>query len=251
MQPPFHRLEEFVELNAEDLEFVKAWGTTCRRIERNRAIRREGDPVEGVFFLMSGWVGSSIMLRGGKRQIVKIHLQGDMLGFPSLSLAAAGETLEALTQVDICPIPNRALANLIEKRPRIATGLLLSSQKERVALMHKISWIGSASATERLTAFLLDLYDRLEAADLVDDHGFEHPLTQQHIGDLLGLTAVHVNRTLKELEVLGYIIRDKRRIRFTDLKALRMVAPNFPPKYAGRDAWLRLAGEKANSTDAR
>jgi len=128
------------------------------------------------------------MLRDGRRQIVKVHLPGDMLGFPSLSLVHAGETLEALTDAVICPIPNAVIGKLLMDNPRLATGLFLSTQKERVALMQKLSWLGATSALERMVAFLLDLYDRAKSSGLAKENRFEVPLTQQQLGELLGLT---------------------------------------------------------------
>jgi CRP-like cAMP-binding protein len=240
MQPPFHRLEEFVRLTSHDLELVSKWSTVKRRVPRYKPIRREEDPVAGVFFLMEGWVGSSLMLRNGRRQMVKIHLPGDMLGFPSLALARAGENLEALTNVVVCPIPISEIGKVFEQSSRLAAGLFLSTQKERVALMQELSWVGSATAVERLAALLLDLHDRLDAAAMVENGRFDMPLTQQHLGELLGLTAIHVNRTLKRLDETGFIERSKGWVRIIDPVGLRSLAPNLPPHYAGHAGWARL-----------
>jgi len=243
MQPPFHRFEEFVSLTASDINLIRGWAANPRRIARHQPIRREGDPVNGVFFLLAGWAASSVILRDGQRQIVKVHLPGDMLGFPSLVLSKAGETLEAISDVSICPIPNAAIGRIVEHHPRLAAALLLNSQRERVAMTQALTWIGSASALARMAAFLLDLHDRLDAAGLVNDGAFDFPLTQQFIGDLLGLTAVHVNRTLKRLDATGYVDRKKGRIRIVDFEGLRSVSPNLPPKPAGQVAWSRTGGK--------
>lgn len=243
MQPPFHRLEEFVGLTPSDINLVRGWAANPRRVARHQPIRREGDPVNGVFFLLAGWAASSVILRDGQRQVIKVHLPGDMLGFPSLVLSSAGETLEAITDVSLCPIPNAAIGRLIEHNPRLTAALLLNTQKERVALMQALTWIGSASALARMAAFLLDLHDRLDSAGLVIDGTFNFPLTQQFIGDLLGLTAVHVNRTLKRLDATGYVDRKKGQITILDFEGLRSVSPNLPPEPAGRAAWSRIGGK--------
>lgn len=240
MQPPFHRLHEFASLTAHDRVVASKWAETRRRVARNETIRREGDPVGGVFFLMSGWVGSSVMLRDGRRQIAKVHLPGDMMGFPSLALAAAGETLEAITDVALCVVPNAAIGRLFSDSPRLAASLFLSTQYERVALMQELSWVGAASALERLAAFLIDLHQRLNAAGLVENGRFEFPLTQQYLGDLLGLTSVHVNRTLKRLDDSACVERGRGWIAIRNLGALQALAPNLPPKFGGEAAWLRL-----------
>ncbi|KEQ53458.1 Crp/Fnr family transcriptional regulator [Sphingobium chlorophenolicum] len=240
MQPPFHRLEEFVPLTPQDVEITQSWTLSRRKILRGQVIRREGDEVGGVFFLMEGWVGSSIMLRNGRRQIVKLNLPGDILGFPSLALMVSGETLEALTDAVVSSISSAALGKMFAESPRLAVGLFLSTQRERVALMQKLSWIGATSALERLAAFLLDLHDRLVATDAVTDGGFDFPITQQQLGDLLGLTTVHVNRSLRRLDETGCLQRSRGRIFIRNLQGLRALAPNLPPRFAGHEAWSRL-----------
>jgi CRP/FNR family transcriptional regulator, anaerobic regulatory protein len=240
LQPPFHRLDEFVPLTPGDVKLAEEWSRNTRRIARNETIRREGEPVAGVFFLLEGWVGSSVMLRDGRRQMAKIHLPGDMLGFPSLALAVAGETLEAITDVTLCPISTGALGRMFQESVRLTAGIFLSTQRERVALMQELSWIGSTSAFGRLAAFLVDLHDRLSAAGMVEEGAFPFPLTQQHIGELLGLTSVHVNRMLRRLDATGYIERGKKQLRVIDLDGLRSLAPNLAPRLAGREGWERL-----------
>ncbi|HUD93361.1 cyclic nucleotide-binding domain-containing protein [Sphingobium sp.] len=110
-------------LTLQDVEIAQNLAVSKRKVARGRVIRREGDEVSGVFFLMEGWVGSSIMLRNGRRQIVKLHLPGDMLGFPSLALLASGESLEALTDTIVSFIPNTSLGRMFTESPRLAIGL--------------------------------------------------------------------------------------------------------------------------------
>ena len=118
MQPPFHRFEEFISLPPADINLVRGWAANPRRIARHQPIRREGDPVNGVFFLLAGWAASSVILRDGQRQVIKVHVPGDMLGFPSLVLSSAGETLEAITDASVCPISNAAIGRVIEQHPQ-------------------------------------------------------------------------------------------------------------------------------------
>jgi len=244
MYPPFHRLAEFVPLTAEETAIASRWLVDRRRLSRGKAIRQEGEAVNGVFFLLEGWVGSSLLLRDGRRQIVKVHLPGDMLGFPSLALSRAGETLEALTDVTVCTLPAVAIGRIFDELPSLAMGLFLSTQWERVALMQKLSWVGATSAIERLSAFLIDLHRRLEAADMVDSGSFDFPLTQQQLGELLGLSTVHVNRTFKSLDKTGYIERPRGRVEIRDFEGLRQLAGSMPPQFAGRAAWARLRGSE-------
>lgn len=240
MQPPYHRLEEFVPLTEHDMTIAREWLGDRRKLSRGKSIRREGDPVHGVFFLLDGWVGSSVMLRGGKRQITKINLPGDMLGFPSLALSKAGETLEAMTDITFCAIPNSAIGRMFAVAPRLTAAMFLSSQLEQVGLMQSLSWVGAASAIGRVTTFLLDLHERLSAAQLVVDGGFDFPITQQQIGEFLGLTPVHVNRTFRRLDETGYLVRGRGRMIIKDATGLRRLTAGPTPEKAEHHAWERL-----------
>jgi CRP/FNR family transcriptional regulator len=237
---PFHRIEEFVPLTPEAITRLSLWKENRRVGRRLDTIRREGDPVGHVYFLIGGWVSSSLLMSDGRRQIVKIHLPGDMLGFPSLALEKAGETLDALTDIEFCAIPAVEIGQLFEQYPAVAAGLFLSAQKERVALMQELSWVGSSSSLGRLAAFLLDLYHRLDAAGMVTNQGFDWPLTQTHLGELLGMTAIHTNRMFRQLDKTGYIAREGRHIRVIDMHGLRSLTPSMPPPVASRVGWERL-----------
>lgn len=58
------------------------------------------------------------------------------------------------------------------------------------------------------------------------------------IGDLLGLTCVHVNRTLRVLGEEGLIARKSRHIRLLDLPALRQISPLPPRQPKFEPEWL-------------
>jgi CRP-like cAMP-binding protein len=152
--------------------------------------------------------------------MVKVHLPGDMLGTQSLTLASAAETLMALTRVTVDAIPVAAFSNLFMSEPRIAAAMYLSAQKERVFLMDRLTSVARTSAAQRLAAFLLNVYDRLTVVGL-DEPKFDLPLSQDELADVLGITAVHANRTLFHLEESGFIARRGKLITILDLPGMR------------------------------
>ncbi|MEG8024315.1 helix-turn-helix domain-containing protein [Sphingomonas aurantiaca] len=102
----------------------------------------------------------------------------------------------------------------------------------------RLTTIGRMGASERLSTLLLDIMARLRvtAGGIVDS--FDLPLTQTDIGDALGLTKVHVNRTIRALEKSGVIERTGRRVRIVDEAAL-VAATGFTDRYGEIEtAWL-------------
>ncbi|WP_081668630.1 Crp/Fnr family transcriptional regulator [Sphingomonas phyllosphaerae] len=223
---------------------MQALGEPPAAFPRHAVLRREGEPPRYIYLLLSGWVGSSVLLPGGERQIVKFHLPGDMLGTPSMCLAQAADTLTALTPVTISRVPLAAFGALFASSPRFAAAMFLSVQRERVALMDRLAAVGRTPAIARVAALLLDVEERLRAMGAASDDGFDMPLTQEQIGDHLGLTAVHVNRVFRQMAETGLVSRDRHRIKLLDAARLRSMSARQQRVMTRDAAWL-LGGEVA------
>lgn len=209
-----------------------------RQVPRGGIVRAEGMPVNGFHVLLDGWVSSSIAVSDGGRQIVKIHLPGDILGAPSLALRHTAETLTALTQVRVRHIEAEKLGRIFHIAPRMGAALFLSAQQERVILMDRIASVGRTQAGGRVAALLLHLHERLSLIDPDRGPSFELPLTQEQIGDVIGVTSVHVNRTFRDLERRGFIVRDGMHFTLPNVPGLRALA-GLPTREWARDVrWI-------------
>lgn len=240
---PLTRFHEQATLSAEEAQVLRGMGEQEVLYGRQSAIRRDREPVDGFYLLIEGWATSSIRLPGGQRQIVKVHMTGDMIGTPSIVLDTAADTLTAVTECRVAKVSLNRLRELLIAYPRLGPLFFMSVQVERLALMDIVAAMGKSSARERMVRLLLDLHDRLARIGLVEEGRFDLPLTQELLGDVLGLTAVHVNRTLRLLEREGLIARHGQRIVLSDVEMLRRISP-LPPRQVRFDpAWLPGPGE--------
>jgi CRP-like cAMP-binding protein len=235
---PLHRFEEFGPLETTELEAVIALGDAPRRFRRLAVIRDEGVPTTNLFLLVDGWAASSQMLPNGGRQILKVHLPGDALGTPSMCMARTVEELTALTDVTAISVPLDRFGTIFETHPRLAARFLLSVQLERVALMDRLASISRTPGPQRISALILDLMERLEPLGLVHNGTFHMVLTQEQIGDIVGLTSVHTNRSLKAIEKRGLIARCGHRFTVTDREALAAFALRPKRERLSGQAWL-------------
>jgi CRP/FNR family transcriptional regulator, anaerobic regulatory protein len=198
---------------------------------------QRGEP-RSIFLLIDGWVSSSFLVHDGRRQIVKIHLPGDMLATTSMCVDLAIDTLTAITAVAFRKVSLETMGILIESSPRIASFLLLTAQKERIALMDRVASVAQTDPKARFAAFLLSLNARLAAVNQSSGDSFLLPLTQEQIGEILGFTAVHANRVVREFEREGMIERSKRMVRLLDTGQLRAIA-GIPARLMSSDTgWL-------------
>ena len=244
-----NRLGEFITLSPSEIEAFNQTRGERRSVAVRNTIRCQGDPVREIYLLTDGWVISAMDARDGSRQITKIHLPGDLLGVPSVSLTHAAETLTAITPTVVERIPLKAFGHLFHAAPRLAASIFLSTQKERVLLMDRLTSIGRTTADGRIAAFLLLMLDRLQRVDPEVIDSFELPLTQSHLAEVLGLTAVHINRTLRSMDEAGIVERRGCRVRLANIEALQELAAVLPRTFVHEPEWVsqikQAAGEDA------
>jgi CRP/FNR family transcriptional regulator, anaerobic regulatory protein len=231
------RFSALANLSHEEEAALKGLAERKLSFSAKRIIRLEGEAPR-IFLLLDGWAASFVALLDGRRQFLKLHLSGDVMGAPSLPLLKAADSLIALTDCTIAEVSKAALATMFEQHPRLAMVFFLAAQQERIILMDRLISISRTNARQRVAAFLLHLQERLSACRNERVDSFELLLTQEQIGDMVGLTSVHVNRVLRELTEAGCIRRTRRWVFLIDLPFLRSLS-GLPERKLDQDAaWL-------------
>jgi CRP-like cAMP-binding protein len=245
---PLHRLNEFIGLDKADSEAFARLASERRRFSRHDVIRAHGDPATEVFFLVDGWVACCVHSASGGEQIVKVHLRGDMLGAPSLALSRAGESLLALTRATVDVIPSDRLGELFARAPKLSAAMFLSAQQERIWLMDRLMSIGRTNSVQRLAGFLHSIHHRMLLVDPDSAARFELPLSQKELADVLGITTVHANRTLAQLEATGLASRAGRWITIHDPDGLRRLSCLPDREFQRMPPWLSALVQTPRAT---
>lgn len=217
-------------LPKKDREAVLALPCALRTLEASTYTVREADPPEFCTVLVSGFAYRQKLTGDGARQIVAIHIPGDALDFQNLFLDVSDHSIQMLTRGDVAFVPRAAMQNLARSRAAVGHAILVKILVEASIFREWILNVGRRNSRSRLAHVLCELGVRLEAQGLADEYGYELPMTQEQLADALGLTPVHVNRTLKTLEAEGLIQRTKRNISFPDWNRLRTIA-DFNQRY--------------------
>ncbi len=121
-----------------------------------------------------------------------------------------------------------------------------TSRDEAMVVEHLVS-VGQRPAPVRTAHLLLELSARLKLVGLGDWTGYDCALTQYHLADALGLSAVHINRMRKELRENGLMTFQNGRVTFDDFRGLVEFA-DFDRSYLDQDGpvepywpgWLRF-----------
>lgn len=231
-------LGERIDLTAQERAALERLEDRKREVRRGAVLLRENEPGNELYVVRRGLLMSYVLLDDGSRQILRFIFPGDLIGVPGMIYRESPETVAALTDSQVCPFERSALSRLFVEHPRIAAMVLALNQVERVALTDRLAALGRTSAKARVAALLLDLRNRLRATDKSVTDCYTLGLTQEEIGDATGLTAVHVNRMLRQIEEDGLIHREAGRVTIRDERALARAA-NYVDRYAGLDLnWL-------------
>jgi CRP-like cAMP-binding protein len=232
------RLEHYLPLTGPDKAALARLEEHQRLYRRGMVIRRENERAPEFLIIRSGWSASYVLLQDGSRQILRLHLTGDLVGTSSAAFAHATESLMALTDVRVCPFDRTALRHLFEAHPRIAALIFVIAQAERASLTDRLASLGRTSAKSRIAALLIDTLIRLRLRNPELGDAFPFPLTQEEIGDATGLTSVHVNRMMRALVEDGLIARSNSHLTIVDERRLSEIA-NYVNRHAAIDpSWV-------------
>jgi CRP-like cAMP-binding protein len=235
---PFARkLAAFVKLSELDLTAMSDLYRRRRRFAVGVDMIHQGQTDQSAFVLASGWACSYKILPSGTRQIVDIQIPGDFLGLRSVLFRTADHNVEPITLVHASEVKQRDLLTAFSQTPRLATAVLWAASRDEAMVVEHLVDLGRRSAMERMAHFLLELGARLRLVGLGDRTGYLCPLSQYLLADTLGLSAVHVNRVLRELREEGMVTFQKGRVVFDDYDALVEMA-GFDRTYLDHDGPL-------------
>ncbi len=196
---------------------------------------REGDRPCEIGLLTSGFAFRHRILGDGGRQILSLHLPGDLLDAQSGLFEASDYNVQALTPAELAMVPAETLRARMAERPRLAEAMLKAMMIEASISREWIANVGRRNARARLAHLLCEQVARMRQAGFARDGAYELPMTQEQLADCTGLTSVHVNRMLKQLETDGLIVRIRRAIRVPRWEELCRAA-DFDPRYLHLEA---------------
>ena len=248
MKPGYHplvrKLEHYARFSDAEREALAAACADVRRCAAREDLVREGEPAGAMNVVLSGFACRYRVIADGRRQIVVFFVPGDFCDYRNVLLERTDHGVATLTQSSVASIAPAALEALIARWPTIERALARAQLVEAAITREALVSIGQRTAGERLAHLFCELFWRLRAVGQTRGAACELPFTQTELGDTLGLSAVHVNRTLQELRRSGLITLRERELTIHDLDALSTLAL-FDPVY------LHLDDRPAAADDGR
>jgi CRP-like cAMP-binding protein len=235
--PLARKLGAFVTLSDEDLAMLDRLHQRRRKFVAGVDLVHQGQADQSAYILAKGWVCSYKLLPNGGRQIVDFQIPGDFLGLRSVLFRTADHNIEPVTPVEASEVIITDLLDAFANTPRLATAVLWAASRDEAMVVEHLVGIGRRNALERTAHYLLEFSARLRLVGLGNKEGYDCPLSQYMLADALGLSAVHVNRVLRQLREMGLLTFQKGHVTIDDFDGLVALA-DFDKAYLDHDGPL-------------
>lgn len=222
--PLARKLNTFVPLMPDELACLAELQSRRRAIAALTEIVHEGQTGHHAWILQEGWANCYKLVPNGGRQIIGFPLPGDFMGLRSVLLRTSDHSFASLTDAVISGVSSERMTEVFQKYPRLATAILWAASRDEAMVVEHLVNIGRRSAIERLAHLFIELGQRLKMVGLLSATEFTCPLNQYVLADALGLTAVHVNRVLRQLRERELITIKDRQVVIHDLDRLKELA---------------------------
>ncbi|HEY3638367.1 MAG TPA: Crp/Fnr family transcriptional regulator [Rhizomicrobium sp.] len=195
------RLSHLAELSARDRALLESIAQRTEDIAAGTELIREGESLNTPRLLMTGWACRFRTLPDGRRQIFEFILPGDIYGLCMRPQAIALTTSIALTPVIVADASalGTAVTTESESHPGLCQACFATASLDEAYLLNQLMRVGRQTAFERTAHFILEIHERLSLVGLAGETVVAIPLTQEIMADALGLSVVHLNRTLQQL----------------------------------------------------
>ena len=228
------RLSRYLELTQLERDAIADLERNPKSYPAGTTLFTEGEDVSELLIVHQGWALSETALSGGKRQILRFHFSGDMIGASGIAFRDAPSSIIAATEMVVCCFPRKALGEIFEAHPRLAALFFSISQMESIDLSDRLRSLGRSDGKARLANLFLSIAARMRAVTGEYNPVVRIPLTQTDLGDAVGLTQVHVNRLIRQMTEEKLITRNRSTVTIIDEAGLVGLA-RFADRFSSLD----------------
>jgi CRP-like cAMP-binding protein len=223
-----NRLRLRSRLTDDEQAAIRSLSARVEKVPAGRDVIVPGESTDQACLVVKGLMSRFDVLLDGRRQTVALHIPGDMCDLQSVPVPTSGWGLEPLTPSTIVFLPHQELRALI-RDPALALAFWRDTTVDASVLAKWVANLGRKQAAPRLAHLFCEMGLRMEQAGLGARNQFSLPMTQAQLADVVGLTSVHLNRTLKALAPRGVAFARKT-VTIEDWDAVARMA-EFDPAY--------------------
>jgi len=224
----FNRLAPLSEQECSVLRLIE--GRAKHTHQADSLLLTARTEIRAPHFIVTGWAARVQKLKDGRRQIIGILLPGDAIGLSLRKSPLSLASVLALTPMRTVSAPEITAAwSERDRVPGLSAALDLAAAEEEFFMIGQVVRLGRQPAYERIANWFMELEYRLSCRGLSNSGAFPFPLKQETVADAVGLSNVHVNRTLQQMRREGRIELARGRLSLLDREALRNAGEFNPP----------------------
>ncbi len=231
----FRRLTAVSGLDDADIAAIRALPINVRQWEAGRTVVSDGSRPTECVLLIDGFCVRAKTTVTGQRQILSIHIPGEIPDLQSLHLHRMDHDLIAVAPCTLGFITHTSLRALTRANPNVTEVLWRDTLIDAAIFREWIVNVGQRPAASRLAHTVLELRQRLAVTGHEARESFEMPLTQEQIGEALGITPVHANRIIRQLREDGIVEISRGRVTVLEESRLADLA-QFDDRYLHQGA---------------
>lgn len=190
------------------------------------------EPPRYLYSVHQGWAYTFHRTEDNSEQILDVSLPGDVMGLRDLTFTTHYTTTEMLTDGIVRPIPVESVHRLFQVAPRIAMALYAATARQQRTITQRLINVLSNDACSRIAHFALEVHHRLSRSNANVGNTFTLPLTQRQLSLMLGMSEVHVSRTLTDLAERRLVLRQRQSIDILDFEELARIAHFQPERFS-------------------
>ncbi|MET3713683.1 CRP-like cAMP-binding protein [Sphingomonas trueperi] len=223
------RFTQVAELSASELLALQRAPRSSFSLLNGKSLAGVVGSTQSRFLVLNGWLARTHCLRDGRLQIIGFYVPGDLVSAQTRLASSIETSVVAIGQTILCVAPEGGA--LVGAYDAIA-------EQDQLNVYRQVVRVGRMSAAERVQDWMIEMYDRLSQVGLAQANTFKPPIKQETLADALGLTPVHVNRTLRALREAGVMTWRSGTVRLAPAKASNQVLsvghiPSQPPQSDG------------------
>ena len=194
-----------VELSPQERAILEGTVSDTRVVQARHTVVEPGEVVTTSTLLVKGFMSRYIDGPTGLRQLVAVHVAGEFVDLHAFPMRELDHSIATLTDAKVAVVPHASLQKALDGREELARKLWFSTLLD--AALHR-AWlfrVGRLDGVGRVAHFFCEMHARLDAAGETQGLQFQLPMTQEEVGEVCGLTSVHVSRVLRQLREAGLL----------------------------------------------
>lgn len=217
-------MSRYFALRDDDCRLLERLERTTAPAGKDRVLWGLGTRIQTLFILQSGWACTVRDTCEGERQIIELLLPGDIIGLREFTFRRHGSEARMISEGSVSAFSHQHIVDLVAASTSLAVALFATIGRQEALLTERMLVTLHRSARVQVSHFVLETYLRLSKIQPVDPGRMPFPVSQRLLGQILGLSPVHVNRTLTALERDGVLEKHRAHIVIHDPRRLRAEA---------------------------